>query len=98
MQKNDKKIIFGWCMYDWANSAFATSVTTAILPAYFGALFLASHGAAGWRGWSGESLWAFGVSFATAIVALSSPALGVIADHLSLKMKFLKIYAFAGSL
>ena len=98
MQKNDKKIIFGWCMYDWANSAFATSVTTAILPAYFGALFLACHGGAGWRGWSGESLWAFGVSFATAIVALSSPALGVIADHLSLKMKFLKIYAFAGSL
>ena len=98
MQKNDKKIIFGWCMYDWANSAFATSITTAILPAYFGALFLASHGSAGWRGWSGESLWAFGVSFATAIVALSSPPLGVIADHLSLKMKFLKIYAFAGSL
>ena len=85
-------------MYDWANSAFATSITTAILPAYFGALFLASHGSAGWRGWSGESLWAFGVSFATAIVALSSPPLGVIADHLSLKMKFLKIYAFAGSL
>ncbi len=98
MKKNDKKIIFGWCMYDWANSAFATSITTAILPAYFAALFIASHGSAGWRGWSGESLWAFGVSFATAIVALSSPPLGVIADHLSLKMKFLKIYAFAGSL
>ena len=96
--KNDKKTIFGWCMYDWANSAFATSITTAILPAYFGALFIASRGSAGWKGWSGESLWAFSVSFATGIVALSSPPLGVIADHLSLKMKFLKIYAFAGSL
>jgi len=33
--KNDRRNIFGWCMYDWANSAFATTVLTALLPAYF---------------------------------------------------------------
>ena len=29
-----KKKIKGWCMYDWANSAFSTSITVAILPIY----------------------------------------------------------------
>ena len=27
--------IFGWCMYDWANSAYVTTVVAGILPAYF---------------------------------------------------------------
>ena len=33
--KNDKKTIFGWCMYDCANSAYVTTVIAAILPNYF---------------------------------------------------------------
>ena len=33
--KNNPRTIFGWCMYDWANSAFATTVLAALLPAYF---------------------------------------------------------------
>jgi MFS-type transporter involved in bile tolerance (Atg22 family) len=32
--KNDQRVIFGWAMYDWANSAYATSVA-ALLPAFF---------------------------------------------------------------
>ncbi len=28
---NDKREIFGWTMYDWANSAFSTTVVTALL-------------------------------------------------------------------
>ena len=33
--KDDKKSIFGWCMYDWANSAYITTVGVALLPIYF---------------------------------------------------------------
>ena len=33
--KNDKKTIFGWCMYDLANSAYITTVSAALLPIYF---------------------------------------------------------------
>ena len=35
--------IRAWTMYDWANSAFATSVMGAILPNYFGA-YIATEG------------------------------------------------------
>ena len=34
-------------MYDWGKSAFETSVTTAILPAWFAALFLEANGLTG---------------------------------------------------
>ena len=33
-----KQAWFGWCMYDWANSGFATVVLSAVLPVYFVAL------------------------------------------------------------
>jgi len=33
-----KQAWFGWCMYDWANSAFATIILSAVLPVYFVAL------------------------------------------------------------
>ena len=35
----NRKSLFGWYMYDWANSGFATSISTAILPVYFVILF-----------------------------------------------------------
>lgn len=92
-----RRQVRGWCMYDWANSAFATSITAAILPAFYGFLFLQSQGSDGWNGLPGETLWSFGVGLATAVVAVTSPVLGVIADHTALKTKLLKIYATAGA-
>ena len=49
---NDKREIFGWAMYDWANSAFSTTVVTVFLGPYLSSLaegtakaqFLAQHG------------------------------------------------------
>ena len=35
---NDKKEIFGWAMYDWANSAFSTTVGTVFLGPYVASL------------------------------------------------------------
>ena len=35
---NDKREIFGWAMYDWANSAFSTTIGTVFLAPYLGAL------------------------------------------------------------
>ena len=36
--KNDRKEIFGWMMYDWANSAFYTTVIAVLLGPYLNAL------------------------------------------------------------
>ncbi|MGE5318030.1 MAG: hypothetical protein ACM3ME_08530, partial [Chloroflexota bacterium] len=35
IQKGDKKVIRGWVMYDWANSVYQLTITTAIFPLYF---------------------------------------------------------------
>jgi UMF1 family MFS transporter len=35
MEKNNPKVINAWCLYDWANSAYNLTITTAIFPIYF---------------------------------------------------------------
>ncbi len=95
-----KKKIKGWCMYDWANSAFSTSITVAILPIYAIALantFLKNNPDSFFSNFSASGMWAFVVGFSTLLVALSSPILGVIADRMEIKMKLLKIYTIAGA-
>ena len=96
-----RKVIRAWCMYDWANSAFATSGTVAIFPFYFVFLFKDALGeSASFFGitFTGSSLWSLGVATSTAIVALSSPALGVIADRIPIKKALLWAYTIAGSI
>ena len=95
-----KEKIRGWCMYDWANSAFSTSITVAILPIYAIALantFLKNNPDSFFSNFSASGMWAFVVGFSTLLVALSSPILGVIADRMEIKMKLLKIYTYVGA-
>ena len=33
-----QKAIWSWCMYDWANSAFITTIGSAVMPTFFGAV------------------------------------------------------------
>ena len=97
---DQKKKIRGWCMYDWANSAFSTSITVAILPIYAIALtnvFLKNNPDSFFSNFSASGMWAFVVGFSTLLVALSSPILGIIADRMEIKMKLLKIYTYAGA-
>ena len=44
LSRAEKKIIRAWCMYDWANSAFFTSIVSAIMPIYFVGLYRDSLG------------------------------------------------------
>ena len=36
--KNDKKVINGWAMFDWANSSFTLVVSTAVFPPFYAAI------------------------------------------------------------
>ena len=95
-----RKIIRAWCMYDWANSGYATAGGAAIFPVYFVFLFKDALGeSVSFLGMTltGSSTWSLGVAFATAIVALSSPVLGVIADRVAIKKALLWIYTIVGS-
>lgn len=96
-----RRAIRGWCMYDWANSAFATSGLVAIFPVYFVFLFRESLGSSvsvlGIT-FTGSSVWGLAVAVSTAIVVVSSPALGVLSDRIPIKRLLLWTYTGVGSL
>ncbi|MEK6196941.1 MAG: MFS transporter [Desulfobacterales bacterium] len=97
-----KQSWFGWCMYDWANSAFATVILSAVLPIYFVSLVPDEGGKVSLLGFShtfrAASLWGYAVSFSMFIVAVTSPYLGSLADRWSSHRKFLFTYCLIGSL
>ena len=86
-QKNRKLQQRAWVMYDWANSAFATTVMGAILPNYFSA-YIATEGAL--------SIWGYTVAIGSLIAALISPVLGAIADFRGSKKKFMVFFIGLG--
>ena len=102
--KNDKKNeVFAWYMYDWANSAFATTVIAALLPIYFATVIVPSDG---WifrfcgieLSTNATTLWAFLAGAAALFVFITAPILGAIADISESKKKFLMTFCFSGSL
>ncbi len=84
---NKKREQRAWVMYDWANSAFATTVMGAILPNYFAA-YIATEGAL--------SIWGYTVAIGSLIAALISPVLGAIADFRGSKKKFMVFFIGLG--
>lgn len=86
-QKMHKRAIFAWTMYDWANSAFATTIMASILPNYFG-MFIATEGSL--------TLWGYTVAIGSLIAAIISPVLGAIADFRGSKKLFMAFFVALG--
>src|SRR5262245_7801482 len=97
--KEKARSIFGWCMYDWANSAYVTTVVAGILPAYFAGVVVGPEGAsvAGIHT-SAITLWGFTTSLSSFIAFLIAPVLGAIADFSGAKKRFLLAFAYGGAL
>lgn len=70
----DRRAVWGWALYDFANSAFTTLIVTFIYAVYF-TQEIAPDGV------TGTALWSRGVTITAIVVALSSPALGALADR-----------------
>ena len=89
--KKENKIIYSWAIYDWANSAFATTVMAGFFPLFFKAYWANPENPT-------ESTFYLGLanSFASIIIAAFAPLLGAIADKGSSKKKFLILFAFLG--
>jgi UMF1 family MFS transporter len=82
-----RRIVNAWCMYDWANSAFATTIMAALLPPYF-----SNVAAAGLPATRATSIWAYSVSAAMLLVAVMGPILGAIADYTGSKKRFMRAF------
>jgi len=89
--KKYKKIINSWAMYDWANSAFATTIMAAVLPIYYRAIAEPTL-----TGNQITSYWAYTNSIALLLIAIISPILGAMADFKGAKKRYLTIFALGG--
>tara|TARA_B100000902_G_scaffold99150_1_gene101552 strand:- start:14492 stop:16444 length:1953 start_codon:yes stop_codon:yes gene_type:complete len=97
---SDPKAVRGYAFYDWAKSSFETSVTTAVLPAWFAYIFLKANGLEAeilGKDMTSDAVWSFAVTIAALLVAIASPSLGVIADRRAIKMWWLRILTYLGA-
>jgi UMF1 family MFS transporter len=106
MQTASKKVINGWAMYDWANSAYNLVITSTIFPAYYNAIttvkdetgtilnhkvqFLETE-------FESASLYNYSIAFAYLVIALISPILSSIADYKGNKKSFMQFFCYLGS-
>jgi UMF1 family MFS transporter len=95
-----KREIFGWAMYDFANSAFATTILAVIFNQYFATVVAGGERGVELLGFRlhGASFFTFSVSLSMAISAIFSPFLGAVADASGSKKRFLMAFCFAGVL
>lgn len=82
------KQIFGWMMYDFANSAFTTIIVSVVYSVYF--IQQVVGGDSGY----GEMLWGRAIGISMTLVALSAPIMGAVADYSRSKKKFLFINSY----
>lgn len=96
---NDKREIFGWVMYDWANSAFSTTVVTALLGPYVLALAESSSQPLTIFGIVIEpaAIFPFAASLSVLLQVVFLPLLGTIADYTHLKKRMLLAFAYTGA-
>ena len=90
---NDKRSIYAWAMYDWANSAYATTVMAGFFPLFFKEYFSASTDVTVSTAQLGAAN-----SLSSLIIVLIAPLLGAVADAGGLKKRFLFLFAYLGIL
>jgi UMF1 family MFS transporter len=98
--KGDKRVIRGWAMYDWANSVYSLTITSAVFPVFYMGV---THDAAQTDlvaqryGLPAEALYSYALSAGFLVVALIAPLLSGIADHTGSKKMFLKAFCYVGA-
>jgi UMF1 family MFS transporter len=95
-----KREIFGWAMYDFANSAFATTILAVIFNQYFATVVAGGEKGVELLGFRlhGASFFTFSVALSMAISAVLSPLLGAVADASASKKKFLMVFCYTAVL
>jgi UMF1 family MFS transporter len=103
-QRNDRREIFGWMVYDWANSAFLTTVGTTLLGPYLTVLAQTAVGENGTvlsfgplGSSTAKSFFPFCVSISVFLQIFLLPLLGGIADYSNLKKRMMALFCYLGA-
>ncbi|MCU0347540.1 MAG: MFS transporter [Saprospiraceae bacterium] len=96
-QLNDPKVIKGWAMFDWANSAYSLTIAVAIFPAFFEAI--TAREVAPWGiSMYNTTLFSLIVGLSYLLIAAVSPILSGIADSSGRRLAFMRFFTTVGSL
>lgn len=103
MQTASKKVINGWAMYDWANSAYNLVITSTIFPFYYVGITAASKvGEKSYvyffgRRFINTALQNYALAIVFIIVSITSPILSSIADYKRNKKNWMRAFCYIGS-
>src|SRR5689334_20820067 len=101
LEKGNKKVTRAWLMYDWANSVYHLTITTAIFPIYYaGVASSISNGKINFCGLNSlpDALYNYALALAFLVIGGISPLLSGIADYTGNKKAFMKFFCYMGAL
>jgi len=105
LQKNDRREIFGWLMYDWANSAFYTTVIGVLLGPYLTDLAQKAVGKngvvfsfGGLGAVTAENLFSLSITISVFCQVIFLPILGAVADYSNVKKRLMMVFCYIGVL
>lgn len=90
MQKASRGEIVSWAMYDFANSAFYTTIVSAVFPVYFAVEIIGDKV-------RGAQLWGYTTSVAFLLVLLTAPILGAICDFAGRRKRLTALFWIVGA-
>ncbi|MEZ4386784.1 MAG: MFS transporter [Candidatus Krumholzibacteriia bacterium] len=89
---SDRRTVRAWCLYDWANSAFACTVMAALFPPFFRSLAEAD----GLAPAAATARWGVVTAVALLLVAVAGPVLGAVADGRGWRKRALAVSMLVG--
>jgi MFS transporter, UMF1 family len=101
IQQGDKRVIRGWVMYDWANSVYQLTITTAIFPLFYNKVTAVNPGSVvDFFGISivNTVLYSYTIAAAYLVVALFSPLLSSFADYTGRRKAFMAVFTWIGAI
>jgi MFS transporter, UMF1 family len=79
----DHRRVLAWCFYDFANSAYAAVIIATVFSVYFANVIVGNETG------RGDQVWGWAISASMAVVALTSPVLGAVADRAGVRKRML---------
>jgi len=100
IKQGDPRVIRGWIIYDWANSVYQLSISSAIFQVYYNSVTCREDDCmVSFFGMKIDNsiLYSYTIAAAYFIVGVFSPLFSGLADYTGRRKMFMKIFTFIGS-
>jgi UMF1 family MFS transporter len=101
IEKGDRKTIRAWVMYDWSNSVYQLTITSAIFPVYYNSVTANANGSTvSFFGLEviNTVIYSWAIAAAYFLVAVLSPLFSSVADFTGRRKVFMKTFTFIGAI